>query len=91
MTSYVKIVGATAGAAWGLLFVIMVLLTYDIGPPPGLVTVAFVVVPAVIAAAAFWIAFRSVFASGRLAFAIELLLFIAGATCLLIVAAASGG
>lgn len=91
MTSYVKIIGATAGAAWGLLFVIVLVLTAVIGPQPGLVTVAFVVVPAAVAAAAFWIAFRNGFASGTLALAIELLLFVAGVTCLLIVAAASGG
>ncbi|RYF22257.1 MAG: hypothetical protein EOO77_04450 [Oxalobacteraceae bacterium] len=92
MTSFVvKIVGAIAGAAWGLLFVLMLVLTFAIGSRSGAVTVAFVGVPAVMAAAALCIAFRSGFWSGKLALAIEFLLLVAGATGLLTIAAASGG
>ena len=92
MTSATKIVGTGAGAVWCLLFVIMLALTFGFGvASPSLVSIAFVVVPAVVAAVALWIAFRSEFRSEKLALAIELVLSTAGATCLLIVAAASGG
>jgi hypothetical protein len=86
-----KIVGVIAGAAWALLFALMLLLTFATSPLANLVAIAFLIVPALIASAAVWIAFRSGFRSTVLALAIELVLMAAAVFCFLIVAAASGG
>jgi hypothetical protein len=87
----IRIIGAGAAAAWVLLFALMVFLILPFSSSSTSVTFAFLAVPAVMTAAALWVAFRSAFRDTKLALAIESLLAGAGAFCLVIVAAASGG
>jgi hypothetical protein len=91
MTAAIRIIGVCAAIAWGLLFAVMLFLTIASGPPANFQTVAFPVVPAIVAAAALWVALRIGLRNTKKALLVELLLLGAGATCLLVVAAASGG
>lgn len=91
MSIAIRIIGAGAAAAWALLFTLMVFLTLPVSSSTNSVAFAFLVVPAVVTAAALWVAFCSAFRDTKLALAFESLLVAAGAFCLVIVAAASGG
>jgi hypothetical protein len=83
MTAVVKIFGAAAGLAWIAFSAIALFATFVFWPVFGLDTVAVVVLPPVLAASAFWVAYWSGFRTTRLALILELLHLAAGMALLL--------
>ncbi|AHE56477.1 hypothetical protein NX02_24350 [Sphingomonas sanxanigenens DSM 19645 = NX02] len=92
MAGATKIIGTVAGGAWTLLFAQMVLISLR---PIGYAEIgsiaASIIVPALVAVTAFWIAFRSDFRAKKRALVVQILFLTVAAFCWLVVAAASGG